>query len=62
MNLGIFEFALYISSIAEVSASFLRVFPFPVCFTGGVTLFTRSLAPLSREGIRVNVLSPEVFI
>lgn len=26
---------------------------------GGVTLFTRSLAPLSREGIRVNVICPE---
>jgi hypothetical protein len=30
-------------------------------FVGGVVMFTRSLAPLKRHGIRVNVLCPEVL-
>lgn len=30
--------------------------------TGGVVLFTRSLAHLKRQGIRINVLCPEVSI
>lgn len=29
-------------------------------FVGGVVLFTRSLVPYKRKGIRVNVLCPEV--
>lgn len=29
-------------------------------FVGGVVLFTRSLAPYKRKGIRINVLCPEV--
>jgi NAD(P)-dependent dehydrogenase (short-subunit alcohol dehydrogenase family) len=28
---------------------------------GGVVMFTRSLAPLKRHGVRVNVLCPEVL-
>lgn len=31
-------------------------------FAGGVVLFTRSLALYKRQGIRVNVLCPEVII
>lgn len=31
-----------------------------ICFPGGVVLFTRSLTPYKREGIRVNTLCPEV--
>ena len=34
----------------------------PFGLSGGVVMFTRSLAPLKRQGIRINVLCPEVSL